>query len=154
MTDQTPGATSWNWIINGVPSATTSSYCYTIPDTGGICVTLFIQDSLSCTDSASACVEVLGDALISIPNVFTPNADGSNDNFVVTWTNLTGLRCEIYDRWGVLIYQWDGLTGYWDGRTSGGKEATDGVYYYIVNAVTTQGDVEEFHGFVHLVRGK
>jgi gliding motility-associated-like protein len=154
MTDQTVGATSWNWIVAGNPSATTSSYCYTIQDTGTLCVTLFVQDSLGCADSATACVEVLSDALISIPNVFTPNADGNNDNFVVTYTNLSGLRCELYDRWGVLVYEWDGLTGYWDGRTTSGKEATDGVYYYIVNAITNQGDVKEFTGFVHLVRSK
>lgn len=153
MTDQTPGGSAWNWVINGVPSATTSSYCYTIPDTGRICVTLFVQDSLSCPDTATACVEVLGDALISIPNVFTPNADGSNDHFQVTWTNLSNLRCELYDRWGVMIYQWEGLAGYWDGKTTTGKEATDGVYYYIVHAMTNQGDIKEFSGFVHLVRG-
>ena len=153
MTDATQGATQWNWVINGVPSATTSSYCYTIPDTGTICVVLFVQDSVGCADSALACVEVLGDALISIPNVFSPNGNGINDTFLVTWTNLTSLDCEIYDRWGVLIYHWNALNGGWDGKTDNGKEATDGVYYYICTAVTTQGEVRKLSGFVHLVRG-
>jgi len=153
MTDQTVGGATWNWVINGVPSATTSSYCYTIPDTSGICVTLFVQDANGCADTATSCVTVLGEALISIPNVFTPNGDGNNDAFEVTWVGLTGLKCEIYDRWGVLIYQWDGLTGKWDGKTYNGKYATDGVYYYIVNAVTQQGDQRKLTGFVHLIRG-
>ncbi|HTF03378.1 MAG TPA: gliding motility-associated C-terminal domain-containing protein [Bacteroidia bacterium] len=153
MTDQTVGGASWIWVINGVPSATTSSYCYTVADTNDICVTLIVADSLGCSDSATACVTVLGEALISIPNVFTPNADGSNDVFEVTWTGLTGLTCELYDRWGVLIYKWDGLTGKWDGKTDTGKLAVDGVYYYIVHAVTTQGDQKELTGFVHLIRG-
>ena len=154
MTDQTPGGTAWNWFVNGNPVSTSSSYCYTIPDTGQICVTLFVQDSLGCADSASQCVTVLGESIISIPNVFTPNNDGSNDVFEVTWTGLTGLECKIYDRWGVMIYEWNGLTGKWDGRTTSGKPATDGVYYWIVTATTQQGQVKELSGFVHLLSAK
>jgi gliding motility-associated-like protein len=153
MTDQTVGGASWIWIVDGTPSATTSSYCYSIPDTSDICVTLIVADTNGCPDTAFACVEVMGEAMISIPNVFTPNGDLANDTFLVTWTGLSDLRCEIYDRWGVLIYKWNGLTGGWDGRTDTGKMATDGVYYYIVNAITLTGEVREFSGFVHLIRG-
>lgn len=153
MIDNTPGSTSWSWVINGVPLSTNSNYCYTIPDTGDICVTLFIQDSLSCADSASDCVTVLGESIVSIPNVFTPNADGNNDVFQITWVNLTSLDCEIYDRWGVLIYHWNGLTGNWNGKTDKGKEAVDGVYYYVCTVVTTQNEIRKLSGFVHLVRG-
>lgn len=154
MVDQTVGGTSWNWVINGVPSSTASSYCYTIPDTSGICVTLFVSDTNSCADSTTLCVRVLGDAIITMPNVFTPNGDHVNDSLVATWINLTSLDVEIYDRWGVLIYHWNALNGGWDGKTDSGKEATDGVYYYICTAVTTQSEVRKLSGFVHLVRGK
>jgi gliding motility-associated-like protein len=153
MVDQTVGGSSWNWVINGIPSATTSSYCYTIPDTNGICVTLFVQDTTGCADSTTLCVTVLGDAIITMPNVFTPNGDHVNDTLVATWINLTSLDCEIYDRWGVLIYHWNALNGGWDGKSDNGKEATDGVYYYICTAVTTQGEVRKLTGFVHLIRG-
>lgn len=153
MTDQTVGGASWIWVINGVPSSTNSSYCYTIPDTNGICVTLFVQDSLGCGDSATLCVTVLGDAIITFPNVFTPNGDGINDTLVATWINLTTLDCELYDRWGVLIYHWNALNGGWDGKTDNGKEAVDGVYYYICTATTTQGEIRKLTGFVHLIRG-
>lgn len=153
MVDQTVGGSTWNWVINGVPSSTAASYCYTIPDTNGICVTLFVQDTLGCGDSATLCVTVLGDALITMPNVFTPNGDNINDSLVATWINLTSLDCEIYDRWGVLIYHWNALNGGWDGKTDSGKEATDGVYYYICTAVTTQGEVRKLSGFFHLIRG-
>lgn len=154
MVDQTVGGTTWSWVINGVPSSASSSYCYTIPDTNGICVTLFVQDSSGCSDTATLCVTVLGDAIITMPNVFTPNGDGTNDTLVATWINLTSLDCEIYDRWGVLIYHWNALNGGWDGKTDSGKEATDGVYYYICTAVTTQGEVRKLSGFVHLLRSK
>jgi gliding motility-associated-like protein len=154
MTDNTVGATQWNWVINGVPSATTSSYCYTIQDTTPICVTLFVQDTFGCADSASDCVTVLGDAVIIIPNVFTPNGDQTNDSLVITWTNLASLKMEIYDRWGVHIRTYDALITSWDGKNKEGKECTDGVYYYICTAATHQDEIKLFTGFVHLIRAK
>lgn len=154
MTDLTNGSTNWIWAINGNPMATTSSYCYTIPDTEQICVTLFVQDSLGCADTASDCVTVLGESVISIPNVFTPNGDGNNDVFEVTWINLVQLDMLIYDRWGVLVYHWNGLTGYWDGKTDNGKYATDGVYYYICTATTNKGEIRKLTGFFQLIRHK
>lgn len=154
MTDLTAGGTQWNWIVNGTPMATTSSYCYTIPDTLPICVTLFVQDSSGCSDTASDCVTVLGDAVIIIPNVFTPNADNVNDSFIVTWTNLSALKMEIYDRWGMHIITYDALITSWDGRNKDGKDCTDGVYYYICNAATNEGEIKTFTGFVHLIRAK
>jgi len=63
------------------------------------------------------------------------------------------LRCDIYNRWGELIYQWDGTTGYWDGKTKNGNEAVDGVYYYTVFMVDFQEKTYEESGFVQLIRG-
>lgn len=154
MTDQSTGAVQWAWVINGVPMSTISSYCYTIPDTNDICVTLTIQDTAGCIDTATACVAILEDALISFPNVFTPNNDGVNDLFIPEWINLTQLDVEIYDRWGVLIYHWSTLNGNWNGKTDSGSDAVDGVYYYICHATAQDGDVYELTGFVHLIRAK
>jgi gliding motility-associated-like protein len=154
VTDQTVGGANWIWSVNGIPSDTNSTFCYTLPDTGSYCFGLIVQNAAGCADTALSCVTVLGESTISVPNVFTPNGDGSNDAFVVTWIGLTSLSCDIYDRWGVLIYSWNGLTGSWDGRTTSGKKATDGVYYYVVNATTTQGAQKTLTGFVQLIRGK
>ncbi len=152
MTDQTVGGTDWLWLVNGVPLDSNSTYCYALPDTGNYCAELVVQNASGCADTATRCVTVLGESLISIPNVFTPNGDNTNDVFQVTWIGLTSLQCDIYDRWGVLIYSWNGLTGGWNGVTSGGKKAVDGVYYYVVNATTTKGENKTLTGFVHLIR--
>lgn len=152
MTDQTIGGASWTWLVDGIPVDTNSTYCYLLPDTGNYCVELIVQNAAGCADTAVECVNVLGESVISVPNVFTPNGDNTNDVFAVTWIGLTSLKCDIYDRWGVLIYSWDGLTGSWDGKTNNGKKAVDGVYYYVVNATTTQGANKTLTGFVELIR--
>ena len=68
-----------------------------------------------------------------IPNVFTPNNDGSNDLFKIEGNNLSNVEAQIFNRWGVLIYSWNGIDGFWDGRTSAGKESIEGTYFYILN---------------------
>lgn len=152
MTDQTAGGASWLWMVNGVPVDSSNTTCYTLPDTGNYCVQLLVANASGCPDTAEQCIYALGESIISVPNVFTPNGDGTNDFFEITWLNLSSLECRLYDRWGVLIYEWNGLTGHWDGKTTNGKQATDGVYYYEVFATTNMGDNKTLTGFVHLVR--
>ncbi len=64
------------------------------------------------------------------------------------------LRCEIFNRWGELIYSWDSTTGFWDGKTKNGNPAVDGVYYYTVFMADFQDKTYNESGFVQLVRGK
>lgn len=153
MTDQTVGGTQWQWVINGTPSSNASNFCYTLPDTGTYCVQLLVGNAAGCFDTTQQCVESDAASFISVPNVFTPGNDGLNDEFVVTWGGMCSLRCKLYNRWGELVYEWDGLTGKWNGVMKNGNEASDGVYYWIVDAVTCLGEPKNLTGFVHLIRG-
>jgi len=69
---------------------------------------------------------------IFFPNIFTPNNDGINDNFVIDITeNVRGqFYLEIFNRWGQPVHRTSGTnTLSWDG-THLGKEVSTGVYYY------------------------
>lgn len=153
-TDQsTGGANAWFWDFNGQGSSTQQSPCVTVTsaNAGNFCTTLLVQNTNGCFDSTTLCVEV-GQSSYSIPNVFTPNADGSNDQWIITNEGMTSLHCTIYDRWGVKIYEWDGTTGNWDGRTDSGKEAVDGTYYFVAALQDFAGKVYEEQGFFTLIR--
>jgi gliding motility-associated-like protein len=149
--DQTPAGAAWLWQVD-TATFVTSSACYTLTDTGNICVQLIVTDANGCLDTVVQCVRVLGEGSIWAPNVFTPNGDGNNDVFLPTWQLMASIKCTIYDRWGMKMYEWDGLTGSWDGRSMNGKEASDGVYYYVIDAVDLQGTAKNLTGFVHLIR--
>jgi gliding motility-associated-like protein len=125
----------------------------TSANSGNFCATLIVAGSNGCLDTTQQCVEI-GESFYSIPNVFTPGSDGANDGFIITNTGMKSLRCEIYDRWGKLIYEWDGTTGYWDGKTKSGNDAVDGVYYYTAHLVDFADKPIEESGFVELIRGK
>jgi gliding motility-associated-like protein len=103
----------------------------------------------------------LSEAVITFPNVFTPNGDGFNDFFNATSSGVQALRFDIFDRWGVLI-QTINLTGGdvtaptsgWNGRTTAGNNATDGVYYWVATVTDYQNRVKDYSGFVHLLRSQ
>jgi gliding motility-associated-like protein len=68
----------------------------------------------------------------SAPNIFTPNADGKNDYFVISGENIEEVRVSIMDRWGRLLFQTNDLSKSWDGSTSSDEECSSGTYYYLV----------------------
>ncbi len=61
------------------------------------------------------------------PNVFTPNGDGFNQNFVVSEANAGPISIQIFNRWGREIYGSSEYTGEWDG-----SNVSPGVYFYVL----------------------
>jgi gliding motility-associated-like protein len=67
-----------------------------------------------------------------LPNIFSPNGDGINDKLVPVEAEEIGwYRYEIYNRWGILVYEGDNEDDGWDGTTLDGKECNEGVYYFV-----------------------
>jgi len=109
-----------------------------------------------CRDTAylEYCIPVESSSFIEIPNIFSPNNDGYNDYFQVRAQTLTSFSGTIVNRWGRKIYTWDNWLDYeagWDGRLSGGTQASPGVYYYIIRAVGYDGEEYEYTGALQLV---
>lgn len=150
-----PGVASWFWDLNGVATSALQSPCVPLSpaDAGAYCASLTVVDSFGCAKTDSVCLEI-NDVYYSIPNVFTPDNDGVNDGFMITNLGMRTLHCDIYNRWGELVYQWDGTTGYWNGQTKNGNDAVDGVYYYTAYMTDFQDKTYEESGFVQLIRGK
>ncbi|MFH1005579.1 MAG: gliding motility-associated C-terminal domain-containing protein, partial [Bacteroidota bacterium] len=91
---------------------------------------------------------------IAPANVFTPNGDGMNDCFHLVVTGIASdllqqcITMEVYDRWGIKVFESTQDKNCWDGRTPHKKEAIAGTYYYIAKF----GQAEPIHGFVELLR--
>jgi gliding motility-associated-like protein len=69
-----------------------------------------------------------------IPNVFSPNGDGQNDQFLIEingdFNNCSSFN--IYNRWGQLVIASQGLPFSWDGHTQQGYPVTEGTYFYVI----------------------
>lgn len=96
----------------------------------------------------SDCIE-LPDFIM--PNVFTPNNDGVNDNFVpVKYAGMKHGRLTVFNRWGNEIFTGDLKTG-WDGFAEG-KMCSDGVYFWRAEYTDIFKITEVQHGFFTLLR--
>lgn len=92
------------------------------------------------------------DALIEMPNVFTPNNDGINDYFdPIIVENVGRATIIIFNRWGQMLYETTDLRIGWDG-TSNGSICSDGVYFWVVNYYDLTGAEGDLSGFVTLIR--
>jgi gliding motility-associated-like protein len=107
-----------------------------------------------CVDSILKVIRVDIPSKMEVPNIFTPNGDGSNDVFFLKAANLTELNCVILDRWGNKVYETSSGTGNvaWDGKNFGGKECAAGVYFYIIKAKGKDDKTFESKGNVTLIR--
>lgn len=86
-----------------------------------------------------------------IPNAFSPNNDGINENLIFEGFNLSVIEVHVFDRWGQEIFKGEGEKVSWDGKLNG-KICTVGVYPYLVNAVGKNGKTYRWQGLVTLVR--
>ncbi|CAN5493572.1 hypothetical protein BH10BAC1_BH10BAC1_19300 [soil metagenome] len=145
------GSTSSLWTFGDPASGSNTSALFspshTYPSEGNFCIDLYSSNAVGCADSVRYCIYVVGESTLFIPNVFTPNGDGSNDLFIVTSHNFKEINYDIYDRWGLKIAEYNGLTGGWDGQTKNGRMAPDGTYYYVLHAEALNGKTYDQSGF-------
>ncbi|MFH2094792.1 MAG: gliding motility-associated C-terminal domain-containing protein, partial [Bacteroidota bacterium] len=126
-------------------------------DAGGCYQVYLIAESREgCRDTSEFLQFILDDgSLIEVPNVFSPNGDGKNDYFKVKYKTIGEFHCVIMDRWGKKIYEWDDVKEGWDGNIKGSsREASPGVYFYIITATGKDGVEYEFQGSFHLFSEK
>ncbi len=81
-----------------------------------------------------------------IPEAFTPNGNGFNDNFVIPGIEgYTTRSVSIYSRYGTLVYETSEYNNDWDGTLlNTSTQVPDGTYYYIFtfdNGVVVNGYV-------------
>ena len=80
-------------------------------------------------------------SMLEVPNTFTPNGDGANDEFRVVYCSLKEFHIWVYNRWGHLVYESSDPAKGWDGNING-KPAAVGAYYYVIRALGTDAETE------------
>ena len=150
------GGTIFSWLFDDPSSGSADfssamSPAHTYSAEGDYCILLVASNSGGCTDSAKYCLIVEGEATISIPNIFTPNGDQVNDVFLVNSTNMKEISYSVYDRWGLKMADYSGLTGGWNGHAKNGGMAPDGTYFYILKATAKNGKEIDKQGYIQLL---
>jgi gliding motility-associated-like protein len=151
-------------VTNGVPASihwsTNAGELYT----GGLNWTtsfdasrevyLQIRDTAGCIVHDSLAVKISENRL-GIPNAFTPNGDGLNDEFkLLIRCPVRNFYFRIFDRWGKPVFETDNQEAAWNGIVQL-NEAPSDVYFWIADfSMDQNGQLVPFHlkGDVTLLR--
>ena len=111
-----------------------------------------------CRDSATIKVNVFWQNHLILPNVFTPDGDGLNDNFyVIAGKDVKMVKqFQVFNRWGQKVFEKtngstnDYASG-WNGTFKGIK-APMGTYVYLIVVELQDGSSETHKGNITLIR--
>lgn len=129
--DESVGATQWEWNFGDYDYSDLPSPAHEYRDTGKYNVRLMIHDDQQCMDSVSHVVYILDRITLFVPNAFSPNGNGLNDEFLAFGQNIDDFECYIYNRWGEEVFHSTDINSGWDGNKDG-QPAPDGVYSWVI----------------------
>ena len=141
-----------NWIFSNGESSILNEVEKEFTFNEDYIATLNVEDQYGCTNSVTVTgTSLTFDDYFSIykPNVFTPNGDGENDEFII---DIPGKLYEctdlvIYNRWGQIQFMSTGNNIRWDGRNNVGQIAPNGTYFYTLTIKD-----KEYGGSLNLYR--
>lgn len=91
-----------------------------------------VKDFHGCPGDDGTFVERRCPVYLEIPNAFSPNGDGINDQLSFPYTDLRSFHLQIYNRWGQLVFESKDAAQFWDG-THHGVQVPEGVYMLLLN---------------------
>ncbi len=149
--DQSIIASQWQWDLGDGTTSTIQNPVHTYADSGTYVVTLYMENTYGCRDTATKNVVIKPTFAIWIPNVFTPDGDGVNDYWFSDGYGITELQTLVFDRWGLVVYEGYQLDSKWDG-TYKGKMSIQDTYVYKIKARDVFGEWHEYIGKVTLLK--
>ena len=153
-TSSPPNAT-WSWAFGDGGASTASGPVHTYTGPGTYIATLTMTVG-ACTDEVSLTIVVeeadVTPPVIVVPNVFSPNADGVNDQLVVISSGIAAFRMDIFNRWGQRVAGSDRVDQRWDARDLAGAAVVDGTYFYVYEAQANTGAVLRGSGAITVLR--
>lgn len=113
--------------------------------------TLTAESTVGCgIAGATVTVKVYND--VYVPNAFSPNNDGKNDQFrIVAADGYQLVRFQIYNRWGQVVYTANDFSKGWDGKFNGNPQPEDS-YVYFLQLRSANGKLITKKGTVTIVR--
>ncbi|MFB6305557.1 MAG: gliding motility-associated C-terminal domain-containing protein, partial [Flavobacteriales bacterium] len=136
--------------IGGSPTGPSGSTFNWEPNTE-IDDTTLANPSVSPDSTVEYIVQVT-DSRIQFPDGFSPNGDGTNDEWVIKNKDFFPfMEVEIYNRWGQRLYHSKGYDEPWDG-TYNNEPVPAGTYYYVIHLNDNTVDKQVYTGPITILR--
>ena len=152
MDDQsTVNVVDWSWDFGDGGAAYYQNPEHLYSDTGTYNIQLIAETEHQCTDTVSRQVKVEQEYHFYIPDAFTPNIDGRNDDFRGYGEFFSDYQMTIYDRWGEELFHSENPDLGWNGIYKS-RPVEAGVYIYTFVIVDWEGNDHTYRGRVTLLR--
>jgi gliding motility-associated-like protein len=155
FTDASKDGAAFLWRFDSLGVSLMQNPTFTFRDTGVFNVQQIVLHRSGCSDTAEAKIAIYPVVKFFMPNAFTPNQDGLNDDFIPVgkFEGLRNYSFTIWNRWGDLIFSTDDFRIGWNGqRNNTGEVAPPGVYAYLIEYVDPLGDRKTIKGHCTLIR--
>jgi gliding motility-associated-like protein len=140
--------TAYSWDFGDGEYSALENPVHDFDNTGYFETKLIVVNDYGCADTAEVVFNIQEN--IEIPNVFTPNEDGYNDQFIIPSNGMQEFLLVIYNRWGTELFRAESTRLAWDGTTHAGREAPEGTYYF--ELIATGSIDHSTSGHVTLIR--
>lgn len=137
LSNLSEGASQYEWHFGDGNTSSEIEPVHEYTMAGHYDILLIAMNDQGCPDTISRSIDVKLAQTIYVPNAFTPNNDGINDQFKALKTNITRLHIDIFDRWGEIIYTSDDVDFEWD-ATCKGRQVQADVYVYRIEGEGTE----------------
>lgn len=152
--DLSQNATQGQWNFGGdvvFPYTTGQSIIHSFSTAAVYSVTLTVQNNFGCSDEMTMDICIQPDVPIFIPDIFSPNGDGSNDILYVRGIGISRMEFHLYNRWGEEVFTTNNPEVGWDG-VHRGLPALSGSYFYTLSATMGDGSRQNLQGEIALIR--
>lgn len=154
FTDESINATAWYWSFGDGHVSTNQNPTHAYSVIGTYDVQLIVNNG-DCADTITKVVFIAEEIVFYVPNVFTPDGDSFNDEFLPVFTSgydPYDYHLKILNRWGEVIFESYNAAFGWNG-TYGDKIVQDGVYVWEIEFGDANNDQKHSHtGHVTVLR--
>ncbi|UPT65485.1 MAG: gliding motility-associated C-terminal domain-containing protein [Sphingobacteriales bacterium JAD_PAG50586_3] len=153
MTDQSTGnPTIWTWNFGNGTVGNAQNPMVTYQDTGTFVIMLVANNQYNCPDTAYGTVRINPVSTFYVPNAFSPNGDGINDQFGGFGTNIKEYELMIFNRWGNRIYTTTSMLDPWDGRYKSDGQVMIDTYIYQIRTLNVMNEEKIYRGTVTIAK--
>lgn len=145
---------TWDWDFGDHSAGSDLRHpLHTFPDTGLFNVRLIVTNAYDCRDTVINPIQSYPPFNFYIPNAFTPDGDGINDQFSGVGEGFVSYEMTIYNRWGEEIFYTNNYDEKWGKGVRGVLDSIPiDVYVYKIVLITPTLERKHYTGRIQVIR--
>jgi gliding motility-associated-like protein len=143
----------WTWYVgNNEDFGINKKFAGRFFDEAGIYpVAMVAKNVFGCSDTVVKVVKIEEDFSLYVPNSFSPNGDGINDEFLPVTRGIKHYDLKIFNRWGQLVFSTTNPNISWKAIFND-EECKSDIYIWKITAGSIHGQIKEMTGHLTLFR--